>query len=99
MVHNIGMEYLSLFREAEQHTNSKKDNLLSDLDNHNNNLKDISFFLSAITERKKTGKVDFVGEPNYMDLIDKIRENNIDVSTGQSIIPAHNYSWKFLYKA
>ena len=46
-----------------------------------------------MTERKAHGKANFNGEPEYMDLIDRIREDNKDPQTGQSILPSHQYEW------
>ena len=91
--YNLGAIYLDLYQKAEAHNKVSKDNLMQQLTEQNTNLKDISRLISAMTERKSSGKANFNDEPEYVELIDRIRENNKDPRTGQSILPAHQYNW------
>lgn len=91
--YNLGYAYLDLYQKMENQNRVSRDDLLVQLQTQNSNLKDISRLISAMTERKTSGKADFHDEPEYIELIDRIRESNRDAHTGQSIIPNHQYIW------
>lgn len=91
--YNIGAIYLDMYQRLEDHNAVEKDNLLKQLQSHNSNLKDISRLIAAFTERKSKGDANFQNEPEYIELIDRIRESNKDPHTGQSILPPHQYRW------
>jgi len=91
--YNLGSINVELYLSVENLNNVRKEDLLLQLQTQNGRLKDISKLISAMTERKAAGKANFNGEPEYMDLIDRIREDNKDPQTGQSILPSHQYDW------
>ena len=91
--YNVGALYLDMYQKLEDHNAIEKDRLLQELQSHNSNLKDISRLIQAFTERKSKGDANFNNEPEYIALIDRIRENNKDPHTGQSILPPHQYRW------
>jgi hypothetical protein len=92
--YNIGQIYADLYLQAESVSNKKKNDLLEELQNHNNNLKDVAKLISALTEKKESGKADFSHSPEFIDLIDRVYEQNKDEQTQQSVIPSHQYFWK-----
>ncbi|MBM3207512.1 MAG: hypothetical protein FJZ57_02755 [Chlamydiae bacterium] len=92
--YNIGLMYTDLYLQAEAASNKKKDALLLELQSHNDNLKDVAKLVSALTEKKASGKADFSHSPEFKDLIDRIWEKNKDPETNQSVIPSHQYCWK-----
>jgi hypothetical protein len=91
--YNLGAMYLDLYQRMEDQSSITKENLLYSLQSHNSNLKDVSRLISAMTERKAKGSANFNSEPEFIELIDRIRENNKDPKTNQSILPPHQYHW------
>jgi adenylate kinase family enzyme len=91
--YNLSMEFVHAHEKAYNTRKMSKDALMTQLSAQNEQLKELSRFINALVQRKESGKADFHDEPEFMDLIDRIREAHIDPRTGESIIPAHQYKW------
>ncbi|MCX6988349.1 MAG: hypothetical protein NTZ52_02425 [Chlamydiae bacterium] len=89
---NLGLLAIQTLASAELHSDRKKQQLLAEMQGYNGSLKDISELIRALTERKAQGKADF-SEPQFRDLIDRVRESNRDPHTQQSVVPDYQYNW------
>lgn len=91
--YNPGLAFIQAHEQVYQARHASKENILHQLETYNMQIKDLSKLITEITQRKPSGKADFSDEPEFMDLIDRIREAHTDPHTHASIIASHKYSW------
>ncbi|NDD58852.1 MAG: hypothetical protein EBZ47_06335 [Chlamydiae bacterium] len=91
--YNLVSSAVNLYNQVEHCSEARKAQLLEKLSTKNESLKDLSQFVSLLTQKQTSGKADFNSDPVAIELIDRIRES-FSTHEGISILPPHTYSWQ-----